>query len=132
VSSKPLNAAGAAPPESEFSFHHWAPHNVTEVPAEEAIGPTVRSPTTNMPPGVIAAAGMCSEAVAFGASFELTVAVLSTAPARSSAAVTVCCPLHVIDAPTARVVPGQLGAASTLLSDSEIPLSELVPVFVTR
>jgi hypothetical protein len=31
--AKPLNAAGADPPLSEFSFHHWAPQKVTDVPA---------------------------------------------------------------------------------------------------
>jgi hypothetical protein len=30
VSSKPLNAAGAVPPERELSFHHRAPQNVTD------------------------------------------------------------------------------------------------------
>src|ERR1700737_3718806 len=45
VSSKPLKAAGAAPPLREFRFHHCAPQNVTEVPTA-----LFRSPITNEPP----------------------------------------------------------------------------------
>jgi len=40
--------------------------------------------------------------------------------------------VQVIDAATASVLLGHDGAASTLLSEREIQLSELVPVFVTR
>src|SRR5438445_5550721 len=41
--AKPLNAAGALPPESELTFHHCAPQKVTEPVA-------LWSPTTNAPP----------------------------------------------------------------------------------
>src|ERR671937_2105283 len=45
-SSKPLNEAGAAPPERLFSFDHCAPQKVTEVPVA-----AFPSPMTKLPPG---------------------------------------------------------------------------------
>src|SRR5215468_10473729 len=68
VSSKPLNAAGAVPPESEFAFHHCAPQKVTALPTAPAIGPTVRSPTTNVPPKDGVCVGMLSDACTSAAS----------------------------------------------------------------
>ena len=77
--------------------------------------------------------GMLTDAVASGASFEDAVATLTTfPPAWNSASVTVCCPVHVIEAPTASVVAGQDGAASVLLSTRLIPVSVEVPVLATR
>src|SRR4051812_17648465 len=43
-SAKPLNAAGAAPPLTEFDFAHRAPQNVTVLP-----GAALPSPITNAP-----------------------------------------------------------------------------------
>src|SRR5919197_2902911 len=43
--AKPLNEAGAAPPVRLFSFGHWAPQKVTEVPTAALL-----SPMTKLPP----------------------------------------------------------------------------------
>jgi len=43
--AKPLKEAGAAAPLRLFSFHHWAPQKVTEVPMAASL-----SPMTKLPP----------------------------------------------------------------------------------
>src|SRR5581483_7988130 len=42
--AQPLQEAGAVPPETELSFHHWAPQNVTW-----PFAAAFPSPITNMP-----------------------------------------------------------------------------------
>src|SRR4051812_11216100 len=44
VVSKPLNAAGAAPPLRLLSFHHWAPQKVTSVPTAALLSPITKFP----------------------------------------------------------------------------------------
>src|SRR5262249_15448697 len=92
--------------------------------------PIVRAP---FPAGGGGTIGMLTVSEASGASFEDTTAMFTRfPPAVSSACVTVCCPVQVIDAPTASVVAGHVGGASVLSSTNEMPVSTEVPVFVTR
>ena len=76
VSSKPLKAAGAAPPLRRFSFDHCAPQNVTEVPT--ALFP---SPITNPPPpGAKAAISTVHEVVVMLPPSSTTVVVIVKKP----------------------------------------------------
>src|SRR5579884_220337 len=77
-SSKPLKAAGPVPPLSELFFHHCAPQKFTDSPTAFATGPTVRSPTTKVPPTARISTGMLRLLCTSAASFELTVAVFET------------------------------------------------------
>jgi hypothetical protein len=73
-----------------------------------------------------------SESCTSGASVELATAVFFTAPAATSALVTVWLALHVIEPPGASDAAGQLGFASTLSSTSTMPVTATLPVLVTR
>src|SRR4051812_34259797 len=44
VPAKPLNADGAAPPDSTFTPAHWLPHQVTVPPPAALTSPTVNAP----------------------------------------------------------------------------------------
>src|SRR5690349_6201954 len=57
--SNPLNAAGAAPALTSFSFHHCAPQKVTSVPVA-----AFPSPITNVPPVGVAKIRTVQEVVA--------------------------------------------------------------------
>src|SRR5438128_9895340 len=48
VLAKPLNAAGAGPPDRAFSLYHCAPHHVTVPPLARAFA-AVLSPSVNEP-----------------------------------------------------------------------------------
>src|SRR5690349_17105731 len=96
------------------------------------MGPTVRSPTTNIPPREGKAAGIDRWSVALAASLLATVTTLLTDPAAISPTVAVCWAVHVIDPPARSDDPGQDGAESTLLSVTLMPVTATEPVFVTR
>src|SRR5450756_701965 len=59
-SAKPLKLAGAGPPLREFSFHHWAPQKVTELPTTALLSPIAKLP----PPGAKAKVSTLQVAVA--------------------------------------------------------------------
>ena len=62
----------------------------------------------------------------------VTVALLLTVPASTSAWVIVCVPVQVVEAPGASVVTGQVAGASNCASFTTMPVSGTLPVLVTR
>ena len=61
----------------------------------------------------------------------VTVALLFTSPASTSACVIVCVPVHVVLAPGASVVTGHVAAASSCASLTVTPVTVTLPVLVT-
>ena len=76
--AKPLNEAGAAAPLRLFSFHHWAPQKVTEVPTAALLSPMTKLP----PPATTQKTNVDADELLlleFGSGWwPLTVAVLSS------------------------------------------------------
>ncbi len=64
--------------------------------------------------------------------WPVTVALLCTLPAATSAAVTVCTPVQVVPAPGASVVSGHVAGASSCASFTTTPVRVTSPVLVTR